>query len=91
MAVGGLLAYICRPVVARMERFRVPRSVAIGLLLLVFVLAALVIVNRIRAVMPSDTEALELRRLLIRGFSCVGFMACRPCLFMALFGPTGPL
>jgi len=61
VAVGGLLAYICRPVVARMERFRVPRSVAIGLLLLVFVLAALVIVNRIRAVMPSDTEALELR------------------------------
>jgi predicted PurR-regulated permease PerM len=60
-AVGGLLAYICRPVVARLERSRVPRGVAIGLLLLVFVLAALVAVNGIRAVIPSDTEALELR------------------------------
>ncbi len=61
VAVGGLLAYICRPVVARLERCRVPRGVAIGLLLLVFVLGALVIVNRVRAVMPSDTGALELR------------------------------
>src|SRR5207245_1342801 len=59
--VGGLLAYICRPLVARLERSRVPRGVAIVLLLLVFVLAALVIVNRIRAVMPSDADALELR------------------------------
>lgn len=61
VAVGGLLAYICRPVVARLERSRVPRGVAIALLLLVFALAALVAVNRIRAVMPGDTEALELR------------------------------
>ena len=61
VAVGGLLAYICRPVVARLERSRVPRGVAIGLLLLVFVLAALVTVNRIGAVMPGETEALELR------------------------------
>ena len=60
-AVGGLLAYICRPLVARLERWRVPRGVAIGLLLLVFVLAALVIVNGIRAAMPTDTGALELR------------------------------
>ena len=61
VAVGGLLAYICRPVVARLERWRVPRGAAIGLLLLVFVLAALGIVNRVRAVIPSDTGALELR------------------------------
>jgi len=61
VAVGGLLAYICRPVVARLERARVPRGVAIALLLLVFAVAALVAVNRIRAVMPGDTEALELR------------------------------
>jgi len=60
-AVGGLLAYIVRPLVARLERFRVPRGVAIGLLLLVFGLAALFIVNRMRAVMPSDTGMLELR------------------------------
>ena len=61
VTVGGLVAYICRPVVARLERTRVPRGVAIALLLFVFVLGALFIVNRIRAVMPSDTGALELR------------------------------
>jgi predicted PurR-regulated permease PerM len=31
MAVGGLLAYIVRPLVARLERLRVPRGLAIGL------------------------------------------------------------
>jgi predicted PurR-regulated permease PerM len=61
MAVGGLLAYIVRPLVARMERLRVPRGLAIGLLLLVFGMAAVFIVTRIRAVMPSDTGLLELR------------------------------
>ena len=61
MAVGGLLAYIVRPLVARLERLRVPRGLAIGLLLLVFGLAALFIVARIRAVMPSDIAVLELR------------------------------
>ena len=61
MAVGGLLAYIVRPLVARLERLRVPRGLAIGLLLLAFGLAALFIVTRIRAVMPSDIALLELR------------------------------
>jgi predicted PurR-regulated permease PerM len=61
MAVGGLLAYIVRPLVAQLERLRVPRGVGIGLLLLVVVLAALFIVNGIRAVVPSDTGVLELR------------------------------
>jgi predicted PurR-regulated permease PerM len=60
-AVGGLLAYIVRPLVARLERFRVPRGVAIGVLLLVFGLAALFLVTGIRAVVPSDTGMLELR------------------------------
>ena len=61
MAVGGLLAYIVRPLVARLERSRVPRDLAIGLLLLAFGLAALFIVTSIRAVMPSDIALLELR------------------------------
>jgi predicted PurR-regulated permease PerM len=61
MAVGGLLAYIVRPLVARLERLRVPRDLAIGLLLLAFGLAALFIVTSIRAVMPSDIALLELR------------------------------
>jgi predicted PurR-regulated permease PerM len=59
--VGGLLAYICRPLVVRLERYRIPRNVAIGLLLLMLVVAVLVGVNSIRAVMPSEMGALELR------------------------------
>ena len=60
-SVGGLLAYICRPLVARLERYRVPRGLAVALLLLMFASVALVIVNSVRAVMPSETGALELR------------------------------
>jgi predicted PurR-regulated permease PerM len=61
VAVGSLVAYIVRPLVARLERFRVPRGVAIGVLLLAFGLAALFIVTGIRAVVPSDTGMIELR------------------------------
>jgi len=61
VVVGGLLAYICRPLVAGLEGYRVPRDVAIGLLLLVFVLSSLFIVDRFRAVMPTDTQAIELK------------------------------
>jgi len=60
-SVGGLLAYICRPLVARLERSWVPRGLAVALLLLVFASVALVIVSSVRAVMPSETGALELR------------------------------
>ena len=59
--VGGLLAYICRPLVARLERYRVPRGLAIGLLLLALGLLALVTINSVRAVMPSEVGILELR------------------------------
>ena len=61
VVVSGLLAYICRPLVAGLEGYRVPRDVAIGLLLLVFVLSSLFIVNRFRAVMPTDIQAIELK------------------------------
>ncbi len=61
VVVSGLLAYICRPLVAGLEGYRVPRDVAIGLLLLVFVLSSLFIVNRIRAVMPTDIQAIEFK------------------------------
>jgi predicted PurR-regulated permease PerM len=61
VVVSGLLAYICRPLVAGLEAYRVPRDVAIGLLLLVFVLCSLFIVNRVQAVMPTDTQAIELK------------------------------
>ena len=59
--VGGLLAYICRPLVGRLERWRIPRGVAIGLLLLVFGLVALVGLNSVRAAVPSEAALLELR------------------------------
>ena len=61
MAVGSLLAYICRPLVTRLERSRLPRGAAIGFLLLLFMLAAVSIGNAIRAVIPSDAGLLELR------------------------------
>ena len=69
MAVGGLLAYVVRPLVARLERLRVPRGLAIGLLLLVFGVAALFVVVRIRAVMPSDIGLLELRTRALYAFN----------------------
>jgi predicted PurR-regulated permease PerM len=59
--VGGLLAYICRPVVGRLERWRIPRGVAIGLLLLVLGVVALVGLNSVRAAVPSEAALLELR------------------------------
>ena len=69
MAVGGLLAYIVRPLVARLERWRAPRGLAIGLLLLVFGLVALFTLTRIRAVMPSDIGLLELRSRVLYTFN----------------------
>jgi len=61
VAVGGLAAYICRPLVARLERYLATRGLAIGLLLLAFVVVALFIVNRVRAVMPTEIGAVELK------------------------------
>jgi predicted PurR-regulated permease PerM len=60
-SVGGLLAYICRPLVTRLERLRLPRGLAVGLLLLMFGVVTLVTVNSLRAVVPSETGVLELR------------------------------
>lgn len=59
--VSGLVAYICRPMLARLERYRVPRALAIGLLLLVFALAALFVVDRIRVLAPTRTSETELK------------------------------
>jgi hypothetical protein len=61
VVVAGLMAYICRPLVAHLERYRLPRISAIGLLLVLFVLAVLFIAGRIAAVMPNETAAIELR------------------------------
>jgi predicted PurR-regulated permease PerM len=61
VSAGGLLAYICRPLVARLERYRIPRGPAVGLLLLMFAFVALASFNSLRAVIPSETGVLELR------------------------------
>ena len=61
VSAGGLLAYICRPLVARLERYRIPRGPAVGLLLLMVAFVALASFNSLRAVMPSETGVLELR------------------------------
>ena len=61
VAVGGFAAYICRPLVVHLERYLVTRRLAIGLLLLAFVVVALFIVNRVRAVMPTEIGAVELK------------------------------
>ena len=53
IVVGSLIAYICRPLVVRLERHLVPRGLAVWLLLVVFVLAALFIANLIRSIMPG--------------------------------------
>ena len=68
-SVGGLLAYICRPLVAGLERRRMPRSVAAGLLLLTFASVALVALNSLRAAMPTEVEALELRVRALRSLT----------------------
>ena len=59
--VGGLLAYICRPMISRLERGRIPRGLAVGLLLLTFGAVTLVGLNSVRAAIPSEVEGLELR------------------------------
>lgn len=59
--VGGVLAYICRPLVARLERRRIPRGVAAGLLLVTFASVGLAGLTSLRAAMPTEIEALEVR------------------------------
>ena len=61
VAVGSLLAYICSPLVVGLERFRLRRGLAIGLLLLAFVSAGVFLASRVRAGIPNDAEVLELK------------------------------
>jgi predicted PurR-regulated permease PerM len=58
VVVGGLLAYICGPLVAGLERYRITRGQAIGLLLLVLASAALGLASLIRAGAPTEIEVL---------------------------------
>jgi predicted PurR-regulated permease PerM len=61
VAVSSLMAYVCRPLVTRLERHRVPRGLGTWLLLCAFVLAALFMADRVRGIMPTEIGALELK------------------------------
>ena len=61
IAVGSLLAYVCYPLVARLERYRLTRGLAIGLLVLGFFSAALILTIRIRAGVPSEIGTLDFK------------------------------
>ena len=53
IAVGGLLAYVCFPLVAGMERYRLPRGLAIALLMLVFLSVGLVLATAVRSTLTG--------------------------------------
>jgi predicted PurR-regulated permease PerM len=59
VTVGGLTAYICRPLFAYLEHYRIPRGLAIALLMVVFVLSVVFIVGRIGAIMPTEITVIE--------------------------------
>jgi predicted PurR-regulated permease PerM len=61
IAVGSLLAYVCYPLVARLERYKLTRGLAIGLLMFAFLSAALFIAIRIRAGAPTEIGTLDLK------------------------------
>ncbi len=61
VTVSGLIAYICRPLIARLEHYRIPRGLGMGLLLVFFGLAALFIATRISAIVPSEKKVVELK------------------------------
>src|SRR5215467_1397887 len=61
LTLSGLLAYVCRPLVMRLERLRVPRGLAIGLLLASFLLACLAIIVGVQAVIPTEHKFIELK------------------------------
>ena len=61
VAVSGLLAYISRPLVAALERYRIPRVGAVAMLMVVFVLAIASVVSGARALVPTEVAAIELK------------------------------
>ncbi len=61
VTVSGMMAYVCRPVIAHLEHYRVPRVLAMGLLVIVFVLAVFFVVGRMRTIVPSEIQAIELK------------------------------
>jgi predicted PurR-regulated permease PerM len=61
VAVGGLLAYVCQPLVATLERFRLARGLTIVMLVVAMVVIGLLLLSRVRAALPGEVGALEMR------------------------------
>ena len=61
IVVGGLLAYVCQPLVAALERFRLARGLTVALLVIAMVVIGLFLLSRVRAALPSEVGALEMR------------------------------
>jgi predicted PurR-regulated permease PerM len=61
VTVGGMVAYICRPLIAHFERYRIPRALAMALLLILFVLGGVFFAARMSAVAPSEIKLIELK------------------------------
>src|SRR5262245_47232264 len=61
IAVGALLAYVCYPLVARLERYRVTRGLAIVLLMLAFLSGGLLLAIGIRAGVRNEIGAIDFK------------------------------
>ena len=61
IAVGSLVAYVCYPLVARLERYRLTRGLAITLLLLLFLSGGLVLAIGIRAGVSQEIGTLDFK------------------------------
>src|SRR4030095_7878016 len=61
IAVGSLLAYVCYPLVARLERYRLTRGLAIVLLVVSFLSVVVVLAIRIRAGVSSEIGTLDFK------------------------------
>ena len=69
VVVSGLLAYICRPLLTALERRRVPRRLAVAMLLIAFVFAVAGVLTGARAVMPSELGMIELKVRLLHALN----------------------
>jgi predicted PurR-regulated permease PerM len=61
IAVGSLLAYVCYPLVARLERYRLTRGLAIVLLMLAFLSVGMILAIGIRAGVSSEIGTLDFK------------------------------
>ena len=61
VVAGGLLAYVCQPLVAALERFRLARGLTVVLLVVAMVVVGLLLLIRVRAALPGEVGVLEMR------------------------------